>query len=370
MNTNLISNKLFLASLILALIAILPLRTAAVDPAAATLTQVIGGLHSPRGLAFGPGDRLFVAQSGDDTAGSSIIEVRDPDGANPQARTVVSGLPTTGGDGQFLGLHDVATSGSDGNFILYGVIGLAPQIAGRPFGSFFRANPSSGDRHTIINIGSLDFAWTGEHKNLVPDQFPDANPYRILILPHHTYVVDAAANTVDEVLSDGSVRILAFLPNTPLSDAVPTGIDRGPDGALYIGTLALVDTVLNGPDAKIYRLDPSQANLQKPWETPLTVFASGLFSTNGLAFGPDGNLYVSELFTNTSHDFGTVFSDPHGDVLKIPFAHPDRHISLTGGTLRAAGDVAIAPNGDIYVADGTSNVPPGTGRIVRIQRQQ
>jgi hypothetical protein len=42
-------------------------------------------------------------------------------------------------------------------------------------------------------------------------------------------------------MTDGSVQVLAFFPNTPLSDAVPTGLDRGPDGALYIGTLALVD---------------------------------------------------------------------------------------------------------------------------------
>jgi hypothetical protein len=359
--------KLLLLSLTLALAGIaLVSRASAGDPDV-NIRQVVGGLHSPRGLAFGPGERLFVAQAGDDAEGSSILELLDPDDAHPNTRTVVSGLPTIGSDGEFEGLQDVATSGTGGNFTLYGVMGVSPHEGGTPFGSFFRADPDSGNRHPIINIGRFDFQWTKEHKNLVPDQFPDANPYRILIIPGHTYVVDAGANTLEEVMPNGSVKILAFFPNTPLADAVPTGIDQGPDGALYIGTLALVDCVVNGPAAKIYRVDPSHANLEKPWKTPLTEWASGLFPTNGLAFGPDGNLYVSLLFTNPSHDFGVVFSDPQGDVLKIPFTHPGKHISLTGGALRAAGDVAVAPNGDIYVADGTAYVPPGAGSIVRIR---
>jgi hypothetical protein len=297
--------------------------------------------------------------------------VLHPERTYPQQKTILAGLPTVGGNREFLGLGDVATFGTNGDFKLYGLMELAPQGGlGEPFGSFFRVSLASGERHAIANVGRFDFHWARQHKDLVPDQFPDANPYRILILSDHIYIVDAAANTLDEVLPDGSVQVLAFFPNTPLSDAVPTGVDRGPDGALYIGILALVDSVVNGPAAKIYRLDHSQANLEKPWETPMTVFADGLFPTNGLQFGPDGNLYVSLLFTNPSHDFATVFKHPHGDVLKIRFANPSERISLTGGALRTAADVAIAPNGDVYVCDGTADVPAGSGSIVRIQGAQ
>ena len=42
--------------------------------------------------------------------------------------------------------------------------------------------------------------------------------------------------TLDEVLADGTVQILAYIPNTPISDAVPTCVAKGPDGALYILT--------------------------------------------------------------------------------------------------------------------------------------
>ena len=132
----------------------------------------------------------------------------------------------------------------------------------------------------------------------------------------------------------------------------------------FHGTLALVDSVFLGPSAKVYRLDPRRANLAHPEMTPMTVWASGLYPINGCAFGRDGALYVSQLFTNPAHDFGVVFSDPHGDVVKIPFAHPGSHTFLTGGALSFTGGVAVGPNGAVYVADGTAYVPGGS--VVRI----
>jgi sugar lactone lactonase YvrE len=129
--------------------------------------------------------------------------------------------------------------------------------------------------------------------------------------------------------------------------------------------LALVDSIFLGPSAKVYRVDPTQANLADPTATPMTLWASGLFPINGCAFGPDGSFYASQLFTNPAHNFG-VFADPHGDVVKIPFSSPGVHTSLTGGTLGVTGGVAVAPNGAVFVADNAAFVAPGTGRVVRL----
>ena len=46
--------------------------------AQSSITEVVGGLHSPRGMAIGPGGQLYVAQAGGDTVDGSIIEIISP----------------------------------------------------------------------------------------------------------------------------------------------------------------------------------------------------------------------------------------------------------------------------------------------------
>ncbi|MGI9114752.1 MAG: hypothetical protein ACR2FX_06900 [Chthoniobacterales bacterium] len=181
---NMKSGKLLFISLALAAAALMPSNIAAADHPA-KITQVIGGLHSPRGLAFGPGERLFVAEAGDDTAGSAIIELVDADDAHPKVHEVVAGLPTSGGDGEFSGIEDVAITGNAENFKVYGVFGLSPHEAGTPFGSLFVVDHDFDKSQAITNVGRFDFDWTGDHKKLVPSQFPDANPFNVLVVSGH-----------------------------------------------------------------------------------------------------------------------------------------------------------------------------------------
>ena len=52
-----------------------------VAPALASdsFTVILDGLQSPRGLTFGPGGRLYVAQAGTGGTSGKITEIRYPD---------------------------------------------------------------------------------------------------------------------------------------------------------------------------------------------------------------------------------------------------------------------------------------------------
>ena len=329
----------------------------------ADFSVVVDGLHSPRGLAFGPGDILYVAEAGDESHSGSIIQVVNPMSQNAKASTIVDTLSTVGDEGEFLGASGISVLGRGTNSGLYAIMGLSPEITGNnAFGNLFRVD-SHGTVQNITNVGSYDFQWTADHSGLW-EEFPDTNPYGVLAVPGHIYVADAGANTLDEVLADGSVRVLAYFPNEIIRDAIPTCVAQGPDNALYVGTLALVDTFVFGPSAKVYRVDPSQANLSDPTATPMTLWTAGLWPINGCTFGSDGTFYASQLFTNPN--INDDFDHPMGDVVKIPFADPSSHTFLTGGGLSFTGGVAVAPNGSVFVSDGTAFVP--SGRVVRLNQ--
>jgi len=354
--------KILLAKGAIITIAAIVVFTATVVFAAGRGVFVVAeGLHSPRGLAFGPGNILYVANAGDDEHPGSLIVFRNSMSQHPTYETILSGQVTAGDEGEFLGLSGISVLGRGTNQGVYAIFGLAPQITGNDtFGSLVRVG-QGGSTETLANVGAYDFQWTADHSNLWIE-FPDSNPYGVLAIPGHIYVADAGANTLDEILADGSVRVLAYFPNEILRDAIPTCVAQGPDGALYVGTLALVDTFALGPSAKVYRVEPDQANLNDPTATPMTLWASGLWPVNGCTFGPDGNFYASQLFTNPN--LLPAFDDPQGDVVQIPFSDPATHNFLLGGSLSWAGGIAVAPNGDVFVADGTAFVD--NGRVLRI----
>jgi hypothetical protein len=338
---------------------------------------VVSGLDNPRDLAFGPDRRLYVAEAGHGGPtcinggpegrvclglSSAISRINIHVGTS---RRVVRGLISTAApDGTFAtGVDGISFAGRR----LYGIetessavvppTGLPARLARAAraqLGRLVLANPWRGQWRTVANVGLRDFVWSVHHKNLVPDQFPDANPYGVLALPGSQWVVDAGSNTIDRVHGH-HVTVVRFIPNPPASDAVPTCIDRGPDGALYIGQLTGGG---NAPGAaSVWRFDPRSHRLTK--------WATGLTAVTGCGFGAHGRFYAVEFST-----LGLDNAAPGtGAVVRVP-AHSGHPVKIVGG-LNFPGGFTAGRNGALYVsnwsiapAKSTNGSP--TGSVIQI----
>jgi hypothetical protein len=272
---------------------------------------------------------------------------------------VITGLPSLaqpsgtveGGpvDVSFVGTAPYVTMGWGGNPAIRGTLGGRSKL----FGSLLHGTPS-GAYQVVADVAQHEVAKNPAGGNV------DSNPYGTVALPGRRVVADAGANALIEVLANGRTRTLAvlpYLPNVPpipgLREPVPTSVTEGPDGALYVsqltsfpfwrgtasvlrvasdgssitpyvtGLTAVVDTAFDtGGALYILEVASGQAGpppfnpglgfgrlLRKcPGANPPEVLLPGLFFPSGVAIGPDGAAYLSNLGVSTTA----------GEVLRLP----------------------------------------------------
>jgi hypothetical protein len=353
-----------------------------------SFTTVATGFDNPRGLAFGEDGQLYVAEAGKGGAScttkpgpegpqcfglTSAISVIGKGGAHKQ---IVTGLASISGPG------GLAATGADGlsrneEGGLYTIMTSCPQQAAElfpdlvpPLGATDKAKISSqvgqvikvkdnGGFKTVANVGGFDWDWSLDHTDLVSGQFPDCNPYGILAGEHDQWVVDAATNTLDHVNAKGGVEVKAFIPNPPSSDAVPTCVAQGPDGALYISQLTGGG---NGPGAaNVWRYDIRKGALDaKPW-------ATGLTAVTGCGF-VDGKFYATEFsvlgFESFTPGTGAVVRVPKGSTKPIVVADG---LSFPNGFAGTEGAIYVS---NFSIAPAV--IPPGAppfaqpGEVVKV----
>jgi hypothetical protein len=349
-----------------------PAASATTGPAdltsSAPVTVVASGLASPRGLAWGPGGHLLVAEAGTPgsvCSGSTCYgltgQIADISSGTPVP--IVTGLASLLFAGELNGIGGLIYA--DGQ--LYTTNSQSPQAvpSGLPadltaqlktqFGALL--NVTGGHIRAVANPGSVDYQWSQAHQSLAPQDFPDANPYALARKPGGGfYLVDSASNTLDSIDRSGNVRVLAFIPTTPAgSDAVPSCDAVGPDGAVYIGQLTGVGN--SATAANVYRYEP--------WSGSLTVWQRGFSAISGCGFGANGDFYVTELDTTGFPPAG----NPDGAVIQI--SHDGTRTVLGAGQLFGPGGFLAGPDGSIYVSNHFLMWPPGTGsptdgEVVRI----
>jgi hypothetical protein len=347
------------------------------------VSVVVSGLNNPRGLAFAHG-HLYVAEAG--TAGSDCPKgAKGPTGgqlcvgptsalaliSHGAAHPILSGLISTSDTGPVAaeGLEAVAGT-KTGLRVVFGVSTLG-MLASLPAGQTFttadnaavhhefgRLDTVAGTHLTVLSdVADADYTWSKRHKNLVPTQFPDANPNALLQIGSTTYVIDAASNTLDTVDARGHVSRRAFFPNVGSSDAVPTCVAAGPGGNLYVGQLA--------PGARhnggvIFRYNIAKRHV--------SVWKRGFNAVDGCGFDQAGNFYAVELQANGFNP--SPSGNPAGDIIEI--AKNGKRTVLGAGKLFFPQGFATDGQGNIYVSNwsimpGTPTRPGApTGEIVRI----
>jgi hypothetical protein len=272
------------------------------------LSIYIAGLHNPRGLGLDPHGTLVVSEvgNGGDVLGRiSRILPRHPAGDgmySTYAKALVNGLPSVAGPegGEVVGVagFDFAEDGT-----LYFVTGLSPV---QPASDRWQALWSTGVESSNPLQVAAPYASLGRAEaELNPDGgIVDSNPWDVVVdADGNAYVSDSGANVVWKVAPDGAVSVYAVIPPIPVNppipeappvmESVPTGIAWGPDGALYVGTLT--GFPFQEGAAVVYRLEDADGDGDALEEGEVTVYASGLTTVTDIDFTADGHLIAAEF---------------------------------------------------------------------------
>ena len=350
-----------------------------------SVTPVLSHLNAARGIAFDGQGSLYVAESGQALPGpagvtrtgrvskyaagsfarrwsTSFTSLHDsehgtPEALGPEGISAVGSGCMGNGHGQRNGCQiQMIMSESQA-----GTAGVDPDSQ---LGHLYRLDGATGTPTDKSDVGGQQYQWTTDHRDLFPSDFPDSNPYGLLVTKGHgglrTFVADAGANTISEVTRDGTTRVLAYLPNETNAgqhDATPTCVTEGPDGALYVGTLDLLSNFSEGGgQSHVYRIDP---NVGENYLTAAHEWAHGLTSISACTFDRAGNFWGTELFGQTTHG-------APGDLVRIPFGQPASVTHLGAGQIILPGGIAQGPDGAMYVTTHTADPTPNASQVVRV----
>jgi hypothetical protein len=326
-----------------------------------SVTVIASHLNNPRGLSAA-GGKLYLAEAGRGGStyclGGTCVGLTgsiDQVGTGGVTR-LVTGLISTSSPGGIAAEGVVAVSAAGG--VVYGLFGgntigiptsglpaFLLQAAHKDIGQFGRA--WNGAFVDTAGVGDHDYIWANAHLSLNP-QFPDANPNGLLVTAAGTFVADAGANTLDQVTPDGKVHVLTYfgVPTGSVTDAVPTCVAKGPDGALYIGELLGGNPAAG--HARVWRVVINNGKATK------SVWATGLTTIQGCGFDSWGNFYATEFQVSGLNPGPT--GNPLGAVVKI--APNGTRTTLGMGSLFYPSGFA-AWNGSLYVSN--CSIAPATG---------
>jgi hypothetical protein len=327
---------------------------------------VVDGLFNPRGIATTSWGGLVIAEQG---AGEVTVAL-----PSLGIQRVLATLPR----GEETGPVDVAVGGLGFGFLgdTYVLMSGAEPGSGEepapPYASLLRLRPFGG--YTVV-ADIAAYQRTDPDPDDTEGNPTESNPNGLAVLGGEGFLVaDAANNDLLLVREDGSIDTVARFPTrivpmppgfpgppdfppegAPIpSEAVPTAVAVGPDGAWYVSQLTGFPFAPGS--ASIWRIEAGTSGAECP-SARCTVFATGFTNVIDLAFGRDGTMYVLEIATN-----GLLTEDPTGALWAV---RGSSRTQLAPGQLLFPGGVAIGRDGALFVTTGAV-FGPGAGAVVRI----
>lgn len=188
----------------------------------------------------------------------------------------------------------------------------------------------------------------------------DSHAYSVAAYKGDWIVADAGANVLFKVSDKGKISTLSVLPPQPLKvtadmaaklgfpdcvanvtyvfEPVPTDVEVGRDGYLYVTTLpGGPESEVLGARGAVYKVNPHSGKATK--------VTGGFLGATNLALGKHGEIYVSELFgakiTKYAHGRASTFAELPGVVA-----------------------VETARDGSVWAATLGNEDPPAPGTIV------